>query len=279
MEKELSTIQKLIDTVVTFCVNYSFQVVGAIIVLVLGAVIANWVAASLFKMLQKKNLDITLSKFLASVGRIVILAFALIIALGKFGITMAPFIAALSAAALGAGLAIQGPLSNYGAGLSIILSRPFIVGNTITIRNVSGVVQEVTLASTKLVNEDGVVITIPNHQAVGEILYNSKQNKVVEGLVGISYDSNPETAISLITKVLQAFPEVPKSPAPQIGISAFADSSISIAFRYWAPTVKHYQTSYAVNLAVYKALQTAKISLPFPQREVRIISQSSPALS
>ncbi len=233
MEQGISTIQKLVNTAVEFCVNYSFQVVGAIIILVVGAVVANWIQMLLLKMFEKRKLDVTLAGFLSSAVRIVILALTVIIALGKFGITIAPFIAALGAVAFGATYAIQGPLSNYGAGISIILGRPFVVGDTITIVGVSGIVTEVKLASTILTNEDGVKITIPNKHIVGETLYNSKKNKIVEGVVGISYGSDPEVAIHFIQKTLKENGDVGKEPAPQIGIQTFADSSINIGFRFW----------------------------------------------
>ncbi len=263
----------MIDIVVTFFINYSFEVLGAIIVLGLGLMIANWLGNLILGTMQKKNIDITLAKFLSGGVRLIVLGFAVIIAMGKFGISTSPIIAALSAMAFGASFAFSGPLANYGAGLSIILSRPFAVGSTITVKNVSGVVEDIKLACTKLVNEDGVTITVPNSQIVGEVLYNSKQSKVVEGVVGISYDGQPEVAIAAVQKVLAGFPEVTKNPPPQIGIEKFADSSINIGFRYWVPTVKYFQISYAVNLAVFKAFQAAKITIPFPQQEVRIISQ------
>ncbi len=269
----MSTLQKMIDTVMAFFVNYSFQVLGAVIVLIVGTILANWTAAAAFQMMQKKNLDITLSKFLSGVIKIMVLGFAIIIAMGKFGITIAPFIAFLSAAAFGASFAIKGPLSNYGAGLSIILSRPFVVGNTITVREVSGVVDEIKLANTRLITEDGVEITIPNNQIVGEILQNSKQNRIVEAIVGISYDANPEAAIQIVSRILADNANVTKNPPPQVGIENFGDSSINIGYRYWIPTIKYFQTLYAINLAIFKAFQAAKISIPYPQRDVRIISQ------
>jgi len=273
MEKEISTLQNIINTVIQYCVNYSFQVLGAIIVLALGFAVANWVSGLLLQLFKKKNLDITLAKFLAGVVRILIITFAVIIALGKFGITIAPFIAALSALAFGASFAIQGPLANYGAGISIILSRPFVVGDTVSINDISGLVEEVKLACTILTDEDGVKITIPNKKIVGEIVHNSRVNKIVEGVVGISYDSDPVMAIRLITQAVEKFPEVAKTPKPQIGIQRFADSSIDIDYRYWAPTAKYFQTVHAVNLAIFQALEKANIRIPFPQREIRILSQ------
>ncbi|MBI1977548.1 MAG: mechanosensitive ion channel family protein [Candidatus Omnitrophica bacterium] len=275
MEEQIGAAQKLINTLIEFSVNYSFQILGAIIILVVGVLLSKWAGKLTLTICTKRKLDVTLSNFLASVTRIIIVAFSVIIALGKFGITIAPFVAAIGAAAFGATYAIQGPLSNYGAGLSIILGRPFIVGDTITVVGVSGVVKEVKLASTILVTEDGVAITIPNKHIVGEILHNSKENCAADGLIGISYDSDPDRAIETIKNTLRQFGDIRKTPPPQVGIQAFADSSININYRYWMPTVKFLQISHAVNLAVYKALQAANVKIPFPQREVRITSQTS----
>ncbi len=275
MEEQISNVQKIINTVIEYCVNYSFQVVGALITLVAASLAGSWVAKIIMKLGETKKWDITLTRFLASVVKLVIMIFAVIIALGKFGITIAPFVAALGAVAFGATYAIQGPLSNYGAGIGIILGRPFVVGDTIQVKDVNGLVEEVKLACTILSNEDGVKITVPNKQIVGEVLYNSKANRIVESVIGISYSSDPETAIQCIRQTLSQFSEVTSQPAPQIGIQEFADSSINIGFRYWVPTAKYFQTSYKVNLAVFKTLKSAKIEIPFPQREVRLIGQSS----
>lgn len=132
----MSTAQKILDKVVEFCVGYSFQAIGAIVVLIIGMVIGNWCSSLVLKMCERKKVDVTFSKFCASLTKLIVITFAIVVALGKFGITISPLIAALSAAIFGASFAIQGPLSNYGAGLSIIISRPFVVGDTITVGGV-----------------------------------------------------------------------------------------------------------------------------------------------
>ena len=275
MQEKMTAVQKLVNTLIEFSVNYSFQVFGAIVILIVGGILAKWIGSIVLSLCAKKKFDITLSKFIVSTVKLIVFAFAGLIALGKFGITITPFVAALGAIAFGATYAIQGPLSNYGAGLSIILGRPFVVGDTITVTNVSGLVEEVRLACTILSNEDGVKITIPNKHIVGEVLYNSKANKVAEGVVGIGYDNDPEKAIQIVKQTLRQFNDIPQTPSSQIGIKDFGDSAINISFRYWIPTATYFHTSYAVNLAVFKALQAANISIPFPQRDVHIISQTS----
>ena len=272
MQEEITAAQKLIDTVIEFCVNYGFQAFGAIIVLVLGLIVANVVAKGVLKLCERKKIDIVLSKFMSGTVRLIIIGFVLLIALGKFGITIAPFVAALGALAFGASFALQGPLANYGAGIALIMSRPFTEWDTISVAGVSGVVQEVRLSCTLLTDEEGVTITIPNKCIVGEILHNSKGNKLVDGIVGISYGADPDSAIAVIKKVLKEDQEVVKGKNPLIGIKSFGDSSIDIAYRYWVPTIKYFQVRGGINLKIFKALNNAKIEIPFPQHEVTIIN-------
>ncbi len=270
MEKDLAALQKLYEMLMEFVVNYSFQVLGAIIILILGFLLARKVGNLVSGFCLKRKLDVTLSKFFGNVTKMLVLVFAIIITMGKFGISIAPFIAALGALAFGCTFALQGPLSNFGAGITIILTRPFVVGNTITIQGVSGIVKEITLTATILDTEDGEEITIPNKHIVGEILRNSFANRVVEGSIGIAYHDNPDEAIEIINKTLARFPQVVKEPKPQIGIQEFADSAIAIGMRYWVPTNKYFQTLFQVNQNIYKDLMAAGLTIPFPQQDIHI---------
>lgn len=270
MIEELAAAEKYMDVIVEFAVKYGFQVVYAIIILIIGLIIARWLGNTITRVCESRNLDVTLSRFLGNVTRLTVLAFVLIIVLGKFGIAMTPFVAAIGAVAFGSSLALAGLLSNYGAGLAIIITRPFVVGDTIRIQGVSGVVEEVGLAATHLATEDGERITIPNKHIVGEILVNSFENKVVEMSIGISYDDDARKAIDTIQKALREIPAIVTEPAPQIGIEEFADSSVNIGMRYWVPTKQYFQTLYQANLAVYNALLQAGITIPFPQRDVHM---------
>ncbi len=272
--EEITQIQNVVNIIIDFCVRYSFQIVGALIILGIGIYIAGWLSRIVIRMCEKKGMDVTLTHFMAQVVKLVVLCFVIIMALGKFGISVAPLIAALGAMAFGASFALQGPLSNYGAGLVIIMTRPFVVGNTILIDGVSGVVEEVTLATTILSTEDGEKITIPNKQIVGEVLTNSFENKVVEATIGISYDDDPEKAIAIIHGALSSVSNIPTEPAPQIGIEEYADSSINIGMRYWVPTKEYFETLYAVNLSIYKQFKEANITIPYPQRDVHVVSGS-----
>lgn len=272
--EEIDQLKNIINIVTDFCVRYSFQIVGALIILSIGYLFSGWLAKIVTNLCRKKDMDVTLASFLGQIAKLIVLCFVIIMALGKFGISVAPLIAALGAMAFGASFALQGPLSNYGAGLVIIMTRPFVVGNTILITGVSGIVEEVTLATTILSTEDGEKITIPNKQLVGEVLTNSYANKVIETSIGISYDDDPEKAIALILEVLSSFSNIPSPPEPQVGIEEFADSSINIGIRYWVPTKQYFEIQYAVNLSIYKNFKESGISIPYPQRDVRILSNA-----
>ncbi len=271
MEGELETLQRVIDQVTTFFIEYGFQILGAVIILVVGFKLAAWAGNAVLGLCQKRELDITLAKFFASVVRLTVLVFVVIIAMGKFGISIAPFIAALGAVAFGSSLALQGPLSNYGAGLGIILTRPFAVGDTLRVHGVTGIVDEIRLGATLLRTEDGETVIVPNGRIAGEILTNSRRHTVVEQTIGIAYGADPERAISLIESVLHQQPRVAQEPPPQVGIDDFGDNALRIGLRYWAPTDSWHQTRYAVNRLLRQALEREGIAIASPRQEIRVL--------
>ena len=273
VKQELVQFQEIYNLVVEFFVNYSFQIVGAIIILLLGLWVAGKVSNWSLALMQRHNLDVTLSRFIASCVKILLVAMVAIVALGKLGISVTPLIAMIGAVGLGAGLAIQGLLSNYSAGLTIVLTRPYVVGDTIQVQGVSGQVKEVHLSHTLLTNEDGVDISIPNKHVVGEIIHNSHANTLAEISIDIAYSADPEQASELLKATLASFSdEICMDPAPQVGIEAFAASGITLGVRVWLPTERYYDLLYRINLALFNALKEAGVEIPFPQREVRLLN-------
>jgi len=271
MQNELEMVQEIYNVVINFLVNYSFQLVGAVIILIAGFIVASWVARLLTSIQEKRNVDVTLRLFISSTVRIIVIGLFGIIALGKLGVSINPFIAAIGGLAVGVSFALQGPVSNYGAGLMIILSRLYKVGDTITIQENFGVVKDISLSTTTLVAEDGEYIIIPNKQVTGEIHRNSQENRILEGCVGISYSDKPETAIKIIEDVLANIEELNSQLKPQVGIAAFGDSAIDIAYRVWLPTSNYFNMLHKINLAIFNALGTGGINIPFPQRDVHLI--------
>ena len=274
MDQELAQLQHIYALITEFLVTYSFQLVGAIVIFLIGLFVAKKVAKLVSRICKKHDIDITLSIFISNTIKIIVIIMAAVIAVGKVGISVTPMVAAIGALSLGAGLAIQGLLSNYGAGFTIIITRPFVISNTISVLGVSGIVKDISLAHTILTNEDGVEIPIPNNHIMGEILHNSFANTLVDSSIGISYDSDPEQAIAVIRRCLTEINPVCNKPEPQIGINKFGDSAIEIGVRYWIPTETYFNNKYQANLKIFKALQDANISIPFPQREIRLLNDN-----
>lgn len=275
MGEQLEEVNKFYNIIVEFIVNYSMQVVGALIIIILGVVLSKYIQKLLLGQLLKHSIDETISKFSTNLVRFLIIAMTTVIALGKLGISVGPFVAALGAFSLTAGLALQGSVSNFAAGLVLILTKPFKIGDTLTVHNLYGKVQDIKLAYTLLVNEDDEEITIPNKYMIGDVLVNSFENRVVEGSIGISYSSDVSKAIETIKKVIENHDGVSKENTPIIGIEKFDDSALLIAYRYWVPSNLFYKMQYEVNLNIFEALKKSEISIPFPQREIKIIGENS----
>lgn len=267
---EIEQFEKYYAMIMEYLMTYSMQIVGAIFILLIGLWTAQKLSNVVAKIMTRHNVDITLTNFVSSVVKVLLIITVVVLTLGKIGISITPFVAAIGAASLGAGLALQGMLSNYGAGLAIIATRPFVVGDTIAIKEVSGQVKTIELGYTLLINEDHVEITVPNKHIVGEILHNSFNFSLIQGEIDIAYSACSDTAIDLIVQALQEHELVANKPSSQVGIENFAASGVTISYRYWVPTTKLIETKLAINGAVYKAMNNAGIEIPFPQRVVTI---------
>lgn len=267
---QLRLIEKMYELAVAFLVDYSFQILGAVIIFIIGLLVARWASRAVERFCRKQKLDEILVRFISNAARIIILIGVGIICLGKFGISVTPFVAAIGALSLGAGLALQGLLSNYGAGLAIMITRPFKVGDTLTLLGVSGVVAQVNLGVTILETEDGEKITIPNKQIMGEVLINSQANKVWEGTINIACD-DPQKAIAIINSILAQHNKVIADPAPQVGIQAFGAGALVIGFRYWVPTQQYYRLGFEINEKIFDRFRAEGIPAPMPTQEVRLL--------
>ncbi len=272
MNEDIERIQKITDIVVEYLVTYSFQIVGAIFLFIIGAWIAGKIGKKVEKIMCDREIDVTLSRFTGSVVKVIVLVLVAFIALSHLGISVTPLLAALGALGLGVGLAIQGMLSNYAAGFTIIITRPFVVGDTIRVQGVAGLVKEVHLGYTILVDEDAVRIQIPNRLVIGEILHNSNSNSLIELSIGVAYDSDTNKVTDLIQNALSTLEATELAKKPIIGIDSFGDSSINFGIRFWAPTTKHYELRYAANKLIHDAIVQAGIVIPFPQREITMLN-------
>ncbi|MBL4631330.1 MAG: mechanosensitive ion channel family protein [Paraglaciecola sp.] len=275
MDEELEQLQGISDKITQFLIDNGVQIFVTLIVLAIGFVIAKKLGKAVEGLMINKQVDVTLSRFVGNSAHLVILVFIIMMVLGRLGVSVTPLIAIVGALSLGAGLALQGMLANYAAGFTIIITRPFVVGDTLSVQGQTGLVESVHLAYTILINEDDVRIQIPNRLVVGEIMHNSKEEKLVELCVGVAYKSDPHQVIVIVKDALKGIEGINTDRGPIIGIDEFADSSINIGVRFFAPTYQYFEFKYAANLAIYDAFKKHGIQIPFPQREVNLIHNQS----
>lgn len=264
MEKvteNIETVSVWIDFATDFAVEYGFQILGAIVFFLVGLLVANWIGNRLVGLATAKNIDITLSQFLGSVAKAVLIVLLIIITLGNFGVSIAPLIALAGAVTFGATLALQGPISNFGAGIAIILTRPFVIGNVITVQGVSGVVDRISLGITFLTGEDGEQIAVPNKEIVGQVIVNSMEVRIVESNFCIATDVEPNMVIKLVQDALVKFIDDENAPQPQVGIQDFTYGGLVIGTRVWVPGLQYFEDRYVINAAIYNVLQENGIEL------------------
>ena len=270
MQDELEQASEIYNLIVAFLVNYSFQIVGAILIFVAGTFVAGKISNWLLRFCESKGLDVTLSKFIANIVKLLIILMVSIIALGNLGISVTPFVAAIGALSLGAGLALQGLLSNYGAGLNIILTRPFVVGDTVLLQGVSGIVSDITLSTTLLVDEDEVRITIPNRHIVGEIIHNSGAMSLVETQFIVTSGTNIQNAIKIALRAVRTTEGLSDDTKALFGVSQFSGLGVEISGRIWVPTAQRVHFKYLMNKSLHNLLKDSGVELAIPAQAIRL---------
>jgi len=255
-------------------IKYAVQILGAIAILAVGFLLAKWAGNLTYKALLKQEMEPPVRLLLVRVVKIIVLAFMLVVALGQFGVQVAPLIAGIGVAGIGIGIALQGVLRNVMAGLSIIFTKPFRVGEYIELVGVYGQVTTIDIFSTELTHADRSRVIIPNHKIVGEILHNYGTMRQLNLTVAVGYGTDLNDALAIVNDVLQKNPHVLKQPAATVGISQLSDSSIQISIGPWVKVDDFSSTPGELYQAIVERFRARRIDIPFPQREVRLLNGS-----
>ncbi|HZL42523.1 MAG TPA: mechanosensitive ion channel domain-containing protein [Verrucomicrobiae bacterium] len=269
----IRTVDAIRVKVIAFLTEYGFQILGALIILAAGVAVAWWIGRVLEDWLENKKIEPPIRMLAVRVTRMLAFGMALVLALEKAGVPIAPVIAGISVAGVGIGLAMQGVLGNLMAGLTIIFTKPFKVGQYIEILTVQGQVTNIELFTTTLLHTDRSKVVIPNRKIVGEILHNYGMIRQLDLTVGVGYATDIEQALQAVRGILQANPRVLKDPAPIVGVVALADSSINIAIKPWTAVADFNPASAEIYQGVVTAFRKQQIDIPFPQREVRLLGE------
>jgi small conductance mechanosensitive channel len=275
MNEHIETVQQVQSTAINLALQFGPKVVVAVVILAIGVFVGRWVGGMTNKMLVRLDLDITVRQLLVRIVRVLVLGLFVIMALQNLGVELLPLIAGLGIAGAGVALALQGVLGNLAAGLTIVFTRPFRVGEYISIVGEEGEVQIITLFNTTLSHTDQSKVVIPNRKIVGEILHNYGRVRQLEVAVGVAYDSDMGQALSALQEVVHGNPRVLEEPAPVIQVVRLDDSAVTLCAKPWVKVPDYVAAAGELNRAILEALRARGIVIPFPQREVRLLNAAA----
>ena len=247
---------------IDLAIRFGPKVLAAAVILVIGFYAGRWIARGLGRWLARLQLEPPVRNLLARIAQLAAFSLFAIMALQNLGIDLLPLIAGLGVAGAGVALAMQGVLGNLVAGLTIIFTRPFRVGEYVAMVGVEGRVEAIELFDTRLSHADGSTVVVPNRKIVGEILHNSGQVRQLDLRVGIARPGELDLTLALVRDVVKANPRVLREPEPLIGVSVLSDTSIAIAVRPWVSVPDYVAASAEINQAIVEALRAGGVHYP-----------------
>ena len=271
MNDQLESVAQVKNTLIDLSIRFGPKVLVAILILAAGFFVGRWVGRMMERMLKKLHLEVPIRQLLVRIVRVLVVGVFAIMALQNLGVELLPLIAGIGLAGAGIALAMQGVLSNVAAGLTIIFTRPFRVGEYVSVVGEEGQVDLIGLFNTTLTHPDLSRVVVPNRKIVGEVLHNYGNIRQVDVVVGVSYQTDLNQALAAIHEVLQRNSRVLKDPAPAIQVVMLTDSSVNIGVKPWVNVPDYAAAAGEINKAILETFRGRDIVIPFPQREVRIL--------
>ncbi|WP_454442691.1 small-conductance mechanosensitive channel MscS [Vibrio bathopelagicus] len=253
-------------------IQYGVNIISALIILFIGNIIVKAVANSVSKVLQKKKMDRAVVEFVHGLVRYLLFVIVLIAALGRLGVQTASVVAVIGAAGLAVGLALQGSLSNFAAGVLIVAFRPFKSGDYVEIGGVAGSVDSIQIFQTVLTTPDNKMVVVPNGSVIGSPItnYSRHDTRRIDLMIGVSYNADLQKTKALLTKICESDERVLKEPGVQVGVHTLADSSVNFVVRPWVKTAEYWDVYFDLMQAIKEGLDNEGIEIPFPQVDVHM---------
>ncbi len=252
--------------------NWGLKLVAALLILIIGNWLAKKMAALFVKVMDRNEIDVTLTKFLRNIIYYALLTAVIIAAAGQLGINTTSFLTVVGAAGLAIGLALKDSLANFSAGVMLILFRPFKVGDAVTVAGETGAVEEITIFNTVINTPDNQKKIIPNGVVASGTITNITANDTrrIDMVFGIGYDDDIKAANRILTDIVSAEARVLSDPEPTIAVAELADSSVNFVVRPWVKTVDYWDVKFALTEKIKLAFDEAGITIPYPQQDVHM---------
>lgn len=251
---------------------YGLKIIAAVLIFIIGRWVAKVLRSVLERMMRKGKVEETLISFVAHLVYVLLLLIIIIAALNQLGIQTTSFIAIIGAAGLAIGLALQGSLANFAAGVLMIIFRPFKVGDYIEGGGTAGTVEEIQIFNTILKSPDNKIIIVPNAKITGENItnYSARDTRRMDLIFGVSYSDDLQKVKEVLKDILTSDDRILKDPAPTIGVLELADSSVNFAVRPWVQTADYWTIFFDMKEKIKMRFDAEGISIPFPQRDVHL---------
>ena len=264
------------NQLMVFVTMYGLKIIGAILILIIGRIAAGIGRKIVTKTLEKSKTDPAVTSFVGSLIYFLILTFAILAALAKFGIQTASFVAVLGAAGFAIGFALQGSLANFAAGVLILVLRPFKIGDYIDSAGVAGTVKDIQLFTTVLATPDNIKIMVPNGKIFGDVIKNisAYDTRRVDLVIGIGYTSDIQKAYDIMMNLIKEDSRILSDPATQIAVSELADSSVNFVLRPWVKKEDYWNVKFDLTRKIKETFDENGIEIPFPQQAIHMISQA-----
>ena len=265
----------------TTIADYGANVVGALLALLLGWIVAGWVRRLMVRGFEKSKFDATLSRFFSNAARYAILTFTALGVLGLFGVETSSFAAVVAAMGLAVGLAFQGTLSNFAAGVMLLIFRPFKVNDVVTAGGVTAKVIEIDLFTTTFLDPTNKRLVVPNSAIFGANIVNftTESTRRVDIDVGVDYSADIDEVRGILEGMIKDIPDVLEEPAPQIFLKSLGASSVDWVVRVWCNTDKYWDVHQATIRTTKMALDAKGVGIPFPQMDVHFDEPGLTALA
>ncbi len=254
-------------------IQYGWNIVAAFILLFIGKLVAKLLAKGTEKLLLRRKVDVTVVHFIAALIRYITLAFSVVAALGRLGIETSSIIAVIGAAGLAIGLALQGSLSNFAAGVLLVSLRPFSAGHLVQIGTITGVVHSVHIFSTTLMTADNKEVVIPNGKIIGDSIINYSRHpfRRIDLTIGVDYQSRISEVKEVIQEVIDRDDRIEKMRGMTIRLGELGASSLNFTVRVWVKNVDYWDVYYDLLEDIKEALDSKNIMIPCPQMDIRLL--------
>ena len=271
MNNTLPNVEHVRNQLIDLAIAFGPRLLAALAIITVGVFVSRWVGEWLGRAIARIELEPPVRLLLTRISRVLVLLLFVIMALQNLGVELLPLIAGLGIAGAGIALAMQGVLSNVAAGLTIIFTKPFRVGEYISIAAEEGRVDTITLFSTTLSHMDRSRIVIPNRKIAGEILHNFGTIRQLDVNVGIAYDADLAGALATVGEVLQQNNRVLQDPRPVIQTTQLGEWSVNIGVKPWVAVPDYGAATGEINQAIIAAFRQRSIEIPFPRHDVRLL--------